>query len=143
MFLQKLGGIGILRARKLCGRSPSILRLRSGSNLELAGRFDSAAKRRRPRSGRRSSSFENSWGRSSALRSFDFAQDRILSDCSRFSEGSRRIRLVPNNGTRSGLEDSNIGSSRGRSSAWLERLPVTQEVASSSLVGPAKRNRPT
>ena len=27
--------------------------------------------------------------------------------------------------------------SRGRSSVWLERLPVTQEVASSSLVGPA------
>ncbi len=27
---------------------------------------------------------------------------------------------------------------RGRSSAWLERLPVTQEVASSSLVDPAK-----
>ena len=26
---------------------------------------------------------------------------------------------------------------RGRSSVWLERLPVTQEVASSSLVGPA------
>ena len=26
---------------------------------------------------------------------------------------------------------------RGRSSAWLERLPVTQEVASSSLVDPA------
>jgi hypothetical protein len=26
---------------------------------------------------------------------------------------------------------------RGRSSAWLERLPVTQEVASSTLVGPA------
>ena len=25
---------------------------------------------------------------------------------------------------------------RGRSSAWLERLPVTQEVASSTLVGP-------
>ena len=25
----------------------------------------------------------------------------------------------------------------GRSSAWLERLPVTQEVASSTLVGPA------
>ncbi len=27
----------------------------------------------------------------------------------------------------------------GRSSVWLERLPVTQEVASSSLVDPAKR----
>jgi hypothetical protein len=26
---------------------------------------------------------------------------------------------------------------RGRSSVWLERLPVTQEVASSNLVGPA------
>ena len=26
---------------------------------------------------------------------------------------------------------------RGRSSVWLERLPVTQEVASSSLVDPA------
>ena len=29
---------------------------------------------------------------------------------------------------------------RGRSSAWLERLPVTQEVASSSLVGPALKS---
>lgn len=29
--------------------------------------------------------------------------------------------------------------SRGRSSAWLERLPVTQKVASSSLVGPAMK----
>ena len=28
---------------------------------------------------------------------------------------------------------------RGRSSVWLERLPVTQEVASSSLVGPAPK----
>ena len=29
---------------------------------------------------------------------------------------------------------------RGRSSVWLERLPVTQEVASSSLVGPAYKS---
>ncbi len=28
----------------------------------------------------------------------------------------------------------------GRSSVWLERLPVTQEVASSSLVGPASNS---
>ncbi len=32
---------------------------------------------------------------------------------------------------------------RGRSSVWLERRPVTPEVASSSLVGPATFQQPT
>jgi hypothetical protein len=52
------------------------------------------------------------------------------------------LRLSPENGFRSGQDDSLSISSRGRSSAWLERLPVTQEVASSSLVGPAQKESP-
>ena len=55
---------------------------------------------------------------------------------------SSAFRLVPGNGTRSRLDNTNKCSSRGRSSVWLERLPVTQEVASSSLVGPAKQKSP-
>ena len=35
------------------------------------------------------------------------------------------------------LEKTDIFPERGCSSVWLERLPVTQEVASSSLVNPA------
>ena len=35
-----------------------------------------------------------------------------------------------------------IGRPRGRSSVWLERRPVTPEVASSSLVGPAIFKQP-
>ena len=47
----------------------------------------------------------------------------------------RRIFLAVSSRPATGLTD--ILSSRGRSSVWLERLPVTQEVASSSLVDPA------
>ena len=45
------------------------------------------------------------------------------------------LRIPPQGGT--------AHSIRGRSSAWLERLPVTQEVASSSLVGPAEKAHPS
>ena len=36
-----------------------------------------------------------------------------------------------------------LGAIRGSSSVWLERLPVTQEAASSSLVYPAKAQPPS
>ena len=72
-------------------------------------------------------------GRSSAWpHNFRKVRFREVDEGTRLAEAKRvieRLPVVSHNGRRTRI--------RGRSSAWLERLPVTQEVASSTLVGPA------